>query len=72
MKGIPENFRCMFPTHHPDWNRLLGAPKTEIHFLVRKGSLWVGAHWSRANRRWCINLIPCCTICIVLKGGQRP
>jgi hypothetical protein len=37
--------------------------------IFRKGSLWVGAHWSPKNRRWCVNLLPCVTIRIVLEGG---
>lgn len=37
--------------------------------IFRKGSLWIGAHWSPKNRRWCINLLPCVTIRVVLKGG---
>lgn len=41
--------------------------KTDVIF--RKGSLWIGAHWSPKNRRWCINLLPCVTIRVVLEGG---
>jgi hypothetical protein len=40
--------------------------------LVRAGSLWVGAHYSRSNRRWCVNLLPCVTFYIVLAGGVAP
>lgn len=40
--------------------------------LFRPGSLWVGAHWSKGNRRLCINLIPCVTIWITLRGGVVP
>lgn len=40
--------------------------------LFNKGSLWVGAHYSKHNRRWCINLIPCCTVWVTLKGGVKP
>lgn len=40
--------------------------------LFRWGSLWIGAHWSSANRRLCINLIPCVTIWIVAPGGVSP
>lgn len=40
--------------------------------LFRWGSLWVGAHYSEYNRRWCINLIPCFTIWITLPGGKTP
>ena len=40
--------------------------------LLRSGSLWVGAHWSRKNRRLCINLVPCLTVWLVWQGGKRP
>jgi len=40
--------------------------------LFRPGSLWVGAHWSRYNRRLCVNLVPCVTIWFTLKGGVNP
>jgi hypothetical protein len=41
-------------------------------FLIRPGSLWIGAHWSRRNRRWCINLVSCVTLWITLAGGNTP
>lgn len=40
--------------------------------LVRGGSLWIGAHWSAANKRLCVNLIPCVTIWFVMPGGYEP
>lgn len=40
--------------------------------LFRWGSLWVGAHWSAANRRWCINPLPCVTVWVALPGGRTP
>lgn len=40
--------------------------------ICRWGSLWVGAHYSEYNRRWCINLFPCVTVWVVLKGGNTP
>lgn len=41
-------------------------------FLIRKESLWVGAHYSPYNRRWCVNLVPCLTLWITRKGGTIP
>lgn len=41
-------------------------------WLARKGSLWVGAHYSPGNKRWCINLIPCVTLWITKPGGKTP
>lgn len=43
-----------------------------IGIRVRAGSCWVGFHWSRANRRLCVNLIPFITIWICPPGGVAP
>lgn len=40
--------------------------------LLRKGSLWIGAHWSPQNKRLCLNLLPCVTIWFAMPGGLRP
>lgn len=40
--------------------------------LFQKGGLWVGAHYNPHYRRWCINLFPCLTIWVCLKGGTVP
>lgn len=40
--------------------------------LVRLGSLWVGAHYAKHHRRWCINLIPFVTFWFTLEGGNPP
>lgn len=40
--------------------------------IFRKGSAWMGAHWSPFNKRLCINLIPCVTIWVTFKGGITP
>ncbi|WP_157045829.1 hypothetical protein [Polaromonas sp. JS666] len=40
--------------------------------LINPGALWIGAHWSPFNRRWCINLVPFVTLWIALKGGKEP
>lgn len=44
----------------------------EWGFLFRWGSVWVGCHYLKFNRRYCINLIPCVTFWITKKGGKRP
>ena len=46
--------------------------RVEWGALFRPGSLWIGAHYSKANRRWCINLLPMVTFWLCLKGGRRP
>ena len=38
----------------------------KIDLLFRKGSIWVGVHWSPAMRQWCVNLLPCVTLRIKL------
>ena len=40
--------------------------------LIQKGGLWLGAHYSPHNRRWCINLLPCVTVWVTLKNGKVP
>jgi hypothetical protein len=40
--------------------------------LFRIGSLWIGAHYSPYERRWCINFVPCLTLWVCLKGGRPP
>lgn len=41
-------------------------------FLPRWGSAWVGVHYSKACKRYCINIIPCLTIWIAKEGGEVP
>lgn len=40
--------------------------------IINLGALWIGAHWSALNRRWCINLLPCLTVWLTLPGGKQP
>jgi hypothetical protein len=51
---------------------IYGTTGVEAGWLLRPGSLCIGAHYSRHNRRWCINLLPMVTLWICLKGGRRP
>lgn len=44
----------------------------KIGLLPRVGSFWVGVHYSKYNKRWCINLIPFLTIWIIGKNGKVP
>ena len=41
-------------------------------FLFRWGSAWVGAHYSKHNRRWCVNPLPFVTFWVTLPGGKTP
>lgn len=45
-------------------------PKWGVKF--QPGALWLGAHFSPNNRRWCINLIPMVTVWVCLRGGKTP
>lgn len=38
----------------------------------RFSSFWIGIHYSKYNKRWCINLVPTFTIALtnVKKGGN--
>lgn len=44
----------------------------KIGFIFRPWSFWIGVHWSKYNKRLCLNLLPMCTIYLVLKGGVIP
>ncbi len=44
----------------------------KIGVLFKPGSFWIGAHWSARNRRLCVNLVPCLTIWIAMRGGTPP
>lgn len=40
--------------------------------LFQPNGFWIGVHYSFYDRRFCINLIPCITIWITLRGGKIP
>lgn len=42
------------------------------YVLIQPGALWIGAHYSSDSRRWCIQIVPMLTLCLVLKGGILP
>lgn len=46
--------------------------RVQFGIIFRLASLWLGVHWSKTNRRLCINLLPCVTIYITLPGGDLP
>jgi len=37
--------------------------------IIRKESFWIGLHYSKACKRYCLNIIPCVTIWWIKKGG---
>ncbi|QDB70106.1 hypothetical protein [Curvibacter phage TJ1] len=44
----------------------------ERGWIFNKGALWIGAHYSPFNRRWCINVLPCVTFWTAMPGGKAP
>jgi len=43
-----------------------------IGILFRLRSFWIGVHYSDNTKRFCINLIPCVTVWVILKDGVAP
>ena len=52
------------------WRRWFHGSRAGVVF--RWSSFWVGAHYSRFNRRLCINLLPFVTIWFTRRGGVVP
>jgi hypothetical protein len=46
--------------------------KVTIGILFRLTAAWIGVHYSKRERRTCINPVPFVTIWIATKGGRRP
>jgi len=40
--------------------------------IARLGSFWVGVHYSKRNKRWCVNPVPCITFWLAAPGGHVP
>lgn len=49
-----------------------GVTTYRFGVLFRLASVWVGVHYSKYNKRFCINLIPFVTFWIVKPGGKTP
>lgn len=41
-------------------------------FVFRPGSFWVGAHRAADGARWCVNLLPCCTVWFGRPPAPKP
>jgi len=50
----------------------LQVSKHSFGGLIQPGGLWIGAHYSKTERRWCLNLLPCLTLYWVRPGGFLP
>lgn len=48
------------------------VPKLTWGVKLQSSAWWIGAHYSKHNLRWCINLIPCVTVWITKPGGKTP
>lgn len=44
----------------------------KVGILFRLQSFWIGIHYSKSCKRWCINLIPCVTLYICKPDGYIP
>jgi ABC-type bacteriocin/lantibiotic exporter with double-glycine peptidase domain len=40
--------------------------------LFRLASFWIGIHYSKSCKRWCLNLIPCVTLYVTRHDGVLP
>ena len=74
-----------YPKHDPIWRcnacNTIWVGEPHICKVVNKNTVGVrfsltsariGVHYSKTNRRACINLVPFVTVWIALKGGRRP
>lgn len=43
--------------------------KRHFGILFRKESFWMGVHYSKECKRYCLNILPCITIWWTKKGG---
>lgn len=48
------------------------ADKANVKLLIDVTSCWIGVHYSKYNKRVCINVVPFVTVCVTLKGGRLP
>ena len=44
----------------------------KVGILFRLASFWIGIHYSKSCKRWCINLVPCVTLYICKPDGYIP
>lgn len=40
--------------------------------LLNKHAFWIGLHYSRHCRRYCLNIVPFVTVWLALEGGSEP
>lgn len=43
-----------------------------VGVLFNPKALWIGGHYSKHHKRWCINILPCLTVWWTKPGGYLP
>lgn len=43
-----------------------------VGLLFNHHAFWIGWHYSRWNRRVCVNVLPCVTVWVCAEGGIEP
>lgn len=59
----------------PKWATAVAGCVTihnSVGLLVNWRAFWVGAHYSKTDKRLCLNLIPCVTLWWTKPGGRLP
>lgn len=57
------------------WCEAVAGRKTVAHsvgLLVNWRAFWVGAHYSKTDKRLCLNLLPCVTLWWTKPDGRLP
>lgn len=47
---------------------LLAIINIEFGILFRYQSFWIGLHYSKHCKRYCLNIVPCCTLWWTVDG----
>lgn len=72
-KQYHEQQRIMHPAHYTKRLMSIDLPGNRaVGFLFNLTSVWIGVHYSKREKRFCMNLIPCCTIWWTRTDGEWP
>lgn len=50
--------------------KIVKTPTKKVGVLVRAESFWIGLHYSKSCKRYCLNVIPCVTFWWIKPGGK--
>ena len=50
----------------------VALPTYTFGAIFQPTGAWIGVHYSRHNRRFCVNPLPCLTFYLTLPGGVNP